>query len=54
MKDFSVVAWSKLDIANLTSTADEFVKKVKQLEKKLKNPDSISPFQKLKNTIEGF
>lgn len=54
VKDFSVIAWSKLDIANLTSTADEFVRKVKQLEKKLKNPDGISPFQKLRNTIEGF
>jgi len=54
VKDFSVVAWSKLDITNLTTTADKFVTSVKRLEKKLKNPDGISPFVKLRNTIEGF
>jgi len=54
VKDFSVVAWSKLDITNLTTTADKFVTAVKRLEKKLKNPAGISPFVKLQATIEGF
>lgn len=47
VKDFSVVAWSKLDITNLTTTADKFVTMVKRLEKKLKNPAGIHPFVKL-------
>jgi dynein heavy chain len=54
VKDFSVVAWSKLDITNLTTTADKFVTMVKRLEKKLKMPQGISPFVKLQATIEGF
>jgi len=33
VKDFSVVAWSKLDITSLTSTAERFVNMVKRLER---------------------
>lgn len=43
VKDFSVIAWSKLDITSLTTTADKFVTMVKRLEKKLKNPPGIHP-----------
>jgi hypothetical protein len=54
IKDFSVVAWSKLDIVNLTVTADKYVTSFKRMEKKLKNPDGIHPNVKLRATIEGF
>lgn len=56
VKDFSVVAWSKLDTNNLTATAEKFVTMVKRLEKKLTNPnpESYAPFVKLRATVEGF
>jgi dynein heavy chain len=54
VKDFSVVAWSKLDINQLQASADKFVGLAKRLEKKLKNPEGIHPFVKLRATVEGF
>lgn len=54
VKDFSVVAWSKLDTNNLTTTAEKFVTMVKRLEKNLPHCDSYPPFVKLRNTVEGF
>lgn len=54
VKDFSVVAWSKLDINQLQTSADKFVGLAKRLEKKLKNPEGIHPFVKLRATVEGF
>ena len=50
----SVVALNRLEITGLTANADKYVKMVKTLEKKLHNPTLINPFNKLKNTIEGF
>jgi dynein heavy chain len=58
VKDFSIVAWSKLDISNLQVSAEKFVVMVKKLEKKLNQinvrPESLHPFNKLQKTIEGF
>jgi dynein heavy chain, axonemal len=54
VKDFSVIAWSKLDTNNLTATAEKFLTMVKRLEKKLTNPESYAPFVKLRATVEGF
>ena len=55
VKEFSVVAWSRLDINGLTTSADKFVTQVKRLEKKLQpRAEGIHPFVKLRNTIEGF
>jgi len=58
VKDFSIVAWSKLDISNLQVSAEKFVLMVKKLEKKLiqinVRPESMHPFNKLFKTIEGF
>ncbi len=51
VKDFSIVAWSKLDISNLQVSAEKFVVMVKKLEKKLiqmnVRPESLHPFVKL-------
>ena len=58
VKDFSIVAWSKLDISNLQVSAEKFVVMVKKLEKKLiqinVRPESLHPFVKLQKTIDGF
>lgn len=54
VKEFSVVAWSKLDTNNLTQTAEKYVTAVKRLEKNLPNHDSYPPFVKLRSTVEGF
>jgi dynein heavy chain len=54
VKDFSVISFLKLDINNLQTSADKFVGMTKRLEKKLKNPEGIQPYVKLRNTVEGF
>lgn len=54
VKDFSIVAWQKLDIQNIQLSAQKFIQIVKRLEKKLQSPQSLHPFVKLSKTIEGF
>lgn len=49
-----MMAWSKLDVTQLTGGTEEKEKKVRKLQNKLPNPDSISPFVKLRTTIVGF
>lgn len=38
----------------MATSGDKFVSMCKKLEKKLRNPDGIHPFVKLRNTVEGF
>lgn len=54
VKEWSMMAWSKLDVTQLTSGTEEKEKKVRKLQNKLPNPDSIAPFVKLRTTIVGF
>jgi dynein heavy chain len=54
VKEWSMMAWSKLDVTQLTSGTEEKEKKVRKLQNKLPNPDHIAPFVKLRNTIVGF
>lgn len=49
-----MMAWSKLDVTQLTGGTEEKEKKVRKLQNKLPNPDSIAPFVKLRTTIIGF
>ena len=54
VKEWSMMAWSKLDVTQLTGGTEEKEKKVRKLQNKLPNPESISPFVKLRTTIVGF
>lgn len=54
VKEFSVMSMLKLDVPALTTSADKFVNVTKRLEKKLKNPEGINPYVKLRSTVEGF
>jgi len=54
VKEWSMMAWSKLDVTQLTQGTEEKEKKVRKLQTKLPNPESISPFVKLRTTIVGF
>lgn len=54
VKEFSVGTFVKLEINNLMMSADKFVSLVKRLEKKLRNPEGIHPFVKLRAAVDGF
>jgi dynein heavy chain len=54
VKEWSMMAWSKLDATQLIAGTEEKEKKVRKLQSKLPNPESIRPFVKLRDTITGF
>lgn len=54
VKEWSMMAWSKLDVTQLLQGTEEKEKKVRRLQGKLPMADSISPFVKLRTTIIGF
>ena len=54
VKEWSMMAWSKLDATQLIAGTEEKEKKVRKLQTKLPNPESIRPFVKLRDTITGF
>jgi len=54
VKEWAMMAWSKLDASQLIAGTEEKEKKVRKLQGKLPNPESIKPFVKLRETITGF
>jgi dynein heavy chain len=54
VKEWSMMAWSKLDATQLSLGTEEKLKKVRKLSTKLPNAEHIYPFTKLRTTIEGF
>jgi len=54
MKDFAVMSWAKLDANSLIQAAEKYEKDIKKLSTKLPGCESMSPFNKLKDTIAGF
>lgn len=48
------MSWAKLDANSLIQAADKFEKDIKRLGNKLPGAESMSPFNKLKETITGF
>jgi len=54
VKEWSMMAWSKLDATQLSLGTEEKIKKVRKLQGKLPNAEHIHPFVKLRTTIEGF
>ena len=53
-KDFSVMSWSKLDANQLIAAAEKFDKIVKKTANKNPSFESMHPFIKLRETINGF
>jgi dynein heavy chain len=54
MQDYSTQTWTKLDAAQLKTTADQFERSVKKLANKLPGAESMSPYIKLRETVTGF
>jgi dynein heavy chain len=54
VKEFSLMSWNKLDIAQLMGSAEKYEKIVKKLQNKLPGAESMFPYTKLRDTIAGF
>lgn len=54
VKEWSMLPWSKLDIAALEMGANQHEKMVKKLQNNLKMAESFPPFIKLRTTVQGF
>lgn len=54
VKEWSLKPWSKLDIKELTTGADDFFKKVNGLPRKNPGIDQEHPYIKLKQNVTGF
>jgi dynein heavy chain len=54
VKEWSMISWSKLDVAVLKEEADLQESTVRKLKKAIPTISRTSPFQKLESTIVGF